>query len=144
VQSFLGGGVRRACDRAKKVRFQRVEEFISETRYFASSAEREPFLLTKPSAGGFVNSLIRITPTDTSDDSLDWKDLPASEIINRVTSKVQPGSIILFHNAAKNTTEALPTIIEYLLQNGYSIVPVSQLLLQGSYTIDHTGRQMPA
>ena len=77
-------------------------------------------------------------------DSLDWKDLPASEIIKRVTSQVEPGSIILFHNAALHTPEALPAIIEYLLQNGYAIVPVSQLLLQGSYTIDHTGRQLPA
>ena len=77
-------------------------------------------------------------------DSLDWKDLSAAEIQSRVTSKVQPGSIVLFHNAALHTPEALPGIIEYLIQNGYSIVPVSELLLQGDYTIDHTGRQCPA
>lgn len=77
-------------------------------------------------------------------DSLDWKNLSAGEITQRVTSKVQPGSIVLFHNAALHTPEALPGIIEYLLQNGYSIVPVSQLILKGDYTIDHTGRQLPA
>ena len=77
-------------------------------------------------------------------DSLDWKDLPASEITSRVTKKVSPGSIVLFHNAAIHTPEALPGIIEYLLGQGYSIVPVSQLILQGDYTIDHTGRQCPA
>lgn len=77
-------------------------------------------------------------------DSLDWKELPANEIFDRVTSKVQSGSIVLFHNAALHTPEALPSIIEYLLQNGYSIVPVSELLLTGDYTIDHTGRQCPA
>ena len=77
-------------------------------------------------------------------DSLDWKDLSADEICSRVTGKVQPGSIVLFHNAALHTPEALPGIIEYLIQNGYSIVPVSELLLQGDYTIDHTGRQCPA
>ena len=77
-------------------------------------------------------------------DSLDWKDLPASEITQRVTSKVQAGSIVLFHNAALHTPEALPKIIEALLQDGYTFVPISQLILQGEYTIDHTGRQMPA
>ena len=77
-------------------------------------------------------------------DSLDWKELPASEITQRVTSKVQPGSIVLFHNAALHTPDALPSIIEYLLQQGYSIVPISQLILTGEYTIDHTGRQCPA
>lgn len=77
-------------------------------------------------------------------DSLDWKDLSASEIYDRVTSRVQPGSIVLFHNAALHTPEALPSIIEFLLQNGYSIVPVSEIILTGDYYIDHTGRQCPA
>ena len=77
-------------------------------------------------------------------DSLDWKDLPAGDITKRVTSKVQPGSIVLFHNAAKNTPEALPGIIENLIGKGYKLIPVSQILLKGEYTIDHTGRQIPA
>ena len=74
-------------------------------------------------------------------DSLDWKDLSASEITKRVTSKVCPGSIVLFHNAAENTPEALPGIIEGLIADGYKIVPVSQILLTGDYTIDNTGMQ---
>jgi len=77
-------------------------------------------------------------------DSLDWKNLSASEITQRVTSRVKPGSIVLFHNAAIHTPAALPSIIEFLLKNGYDIVPVSQLLIKGDYTIDHTGRQLPA
>lgn len=77
-------------------------------------------------------------------DSLDWKELPASEITERVTSRVQPGSIVLFHNAALHTPEALPSIIETLLQEGYTFVPISELILTGEYTIDHTGRQCPA
>ena len=76
-------------------------------------------------------------------DSLDWKDLSAAEITQRVTSKVQPGSIVLFHNAALHTPEALPGIIEALLQDGYTFVPISELILTGEYTIDHTGRQCP-
>ena len=77
-------------------------------------------------------------------DSLDWKDLSAEDIYARVTQKVVPGSIVLFHNAALHTPESLPGIIEYLLSEGYSIVPVSELLLDGSYTIDHTGMMCPA
>ena len=77
-------------------------------------------------------------------DSLDWKDLSAAEITKRVTSKVQPGSIVLFHNAALHTPEALPDILQTLLQDGYTFVPISQILLNCEYTIDHTGRQCPA
>lgn len=77
-------------------------------------------------------------------DSLDWKELSAAEITQRVTSKVQSGSIVLFHNAALHTPEALPAIIEKLIQEGYSFVPISQIILNGEYTIDHTGRQCPS
>lgn len=76
-------------------------------------------------------------------DSLDWKGLSAKDIQSRVLKNVQPGSIVLFHNAAENTPEALPGIIESLLADGYTIVPISQLLLTGEYTIDHAGRQCP-
>lgn len=76
-------------------------------------------------------------------DSLDWKDLSAADISSRVLNNVKPGSIVLFHNAAKNTPEALPGIIEALLADGYTIVPVSQILLTGDYTIDNTGMQCP-
>ena len=74
-------------------------------------------------------------------DSLDWKGISASEITDRVLQNVRSGSIVLFHNAAIHTPEALPGIIEALQQEGYTIVPISQLLLQGDTYQDNTGRQ---
>ena len=74
-------------------------------------------------------------------DSLDWKGISAQEIQQRVLKNVRSGSIILFHNAAEHTPEALPGIIEALQADGYTIVPVSQLLLQGDTSIDNAGRQ---
>ena len=61
-----------------------------------------------------------------------------------MTEKVRPGSIVLFHNAALHTPEALEDIIKYLISEGYTLVPISQLILTGDYTIDHTGRQFAA
>ena len=110
--------------------------------------------LIRPPYGEYddnVVSAIRsmgMEPIQWDVDSLDWKDLSAAEITKRVTAKVQPGSIVLFHNAAKHTPEALPTILENLLQQGYTFVPISQLILPGQcdvdYTIDHPGKQCPA
>ena len=77
-------------------------------------------------------------------DSLDWKGISAAEITERVTRKVAPGSIVLFHNAGEHTPEALPGILDHLLAQGYQIVPISEILLTGEYTIDHTGRQVAA
>ena len=74
-------------------------------------------------------------------DSLDWKGISAQEIARRVLDRVQPGSIVLFHNAAEHTPEALPEILDALLGEGYRVVPVSQILLEGDSFIDNTGRQ---
>lgn len=82
-------------------------------------------------------------PIQWSVDSLDWKGLSAPEITQRVLDKIQPGSIVLFHNAAEHTPEALPGILDSLLAKGYRIVPVSALLLEGDCFIDNTGCQCP-
>lgn len=76
-------------------------------------------------------------------DSLDWKDLSPAEMINRIVPKLQNGSIILMHNGAKNTPEALPMIIEAVKDSGYEFVPLSQLVCKNckvNYTTDVTGR----
>lgn len=86
---------------------------------------------------------MEMEPIQWDVDSLDWKDLSAAEITRRVTSKVQPGSIVLFHNAALNTPEALPAIIEALIRDGYCFLPISELILTCEYSIDHTGKQCP-
>ena len=76
-------------------------------------------------------------------DSLDWKDYDAKIIFDRVTKHLQPGSIVLFHNAALHTPEALPSILEYMKNNGYTVIPIGQLIYTENYTIDHAGRQSP-
>ena len=76
-------------------------------------------------------------------DSLDWKDLSAGEIQKRVLSRVKSGSVILFHNAALHTPEALPGIIESLQSQGYELVMVSELIYRDNFEMDHTGMQVP-
>ena len=55
---------------------------------------------------------------------------------------LQNGSIILMHNGAKYTAEALPKVIEGLKAKGYEIVPVSELIYTEDYHLDVTGRQI--
>ncbi len=105
--------------------------------------------LMRPPYGDYDNKVIEATESlgmrtiQWSVDSLDWKDLSANEIENRVKSAIQPGGIVLFHNAAKHTPQALVPLIEALLAEGYEFVPISQLIYQENYTIDHTGMQIP-
>lgn len=73
-------------------------------------------------------------------DSLDWQDPTPQQMVERITSKLTSGSIILMHNGAKNTPEALPQIIDAVRAQGYEFVPISEIILQGNYTTDHEGR----
>ena len=84
---------------------------------------------------------LNMTAVQWDVDSLDWKGIPAGQITRRVLDRVQPGSIVLFHNAAEHTPEALPAILDTLIDEGYRIVPISQILLDGDCFIDSTGRQ---
>ena len=74
-------------------------------------------------------------------DSLDWKELSAEQITKRVLDKTQPGSIVLFHNAALHTPEALPMILESLKAKDIQLVKISELIYYDNYNIDHTGQQ---
>lgn len=75
-------------------------------------------------------------------DSLDWKNPSPDEMVNRIKEKLCPGSIILMHNGAENTPEALPKIIEAIRSKGYAVVPVSKLIPEGEYYTDHEGKMI--
>lgn len=79
----------------------------------------------------------------TRDDSLDWKDYDASTIIRKVTEHkhLGNGSIILCHNGAKHTAEALDSMIKTLKEKGFTFVPISELIHKENYAINHEGRQ---
>ncbi len=77
-------------------------------------------------------------------DSLDWKNLGVQQMIDRATKSVESGDIILFHNDSQYILDALPAILKSYREQGFTVVPVSQLLLPGETTIDVQGRQHPA
>ena len=81
-------------------------------------------------------------PTVAVRDSLDWRDSATPEsICKRVTSRVQNGSIVLFHNDADHTPAALPNILKCLKDEGYEFVFISDLILKDNYKIDNMGMQ---
>lgn len=61
-------------------------------------------------------------------DSLDWKNRNTASIMEQVKKQTCPGSIILMHDIHQTTINALPSVIEYLQKNGYTLVTVSELL----------------
>ncbi len=75
-------------------------------------------------------------------DSLDWKDSSTVDsIVTRVTGKVKNGSIVLFHNDADFTPQALPIILQKLQADGYTFVKIADLIHYDNYEILHDGTQ---
>lgn len=75
-------------------------------------------------------------------DSLDWKNLSASDIAMRIINKVKSGSIILCHNNGLHTAEALPMIFDTLKNRGYTFVTIGDLIYRDGNGIDSTGKQL--
>ena len=106
--------------------------------------------LFRPPYGDYDNQVIQNArennyyPIQWDVDSLDWKDYGAEDIIKRVTEHkaLGNGSIILCHNGAKHTKDALDTLITTLQDKGYEFVPISQLIYKDNYHLNHEGRQI--
>lgn len=105
--------------------------------------------LFRPPYGDYNDTLIKAAkscgyyPIQWDVDSLDWKDYDAETIIRKITEHkhLGNGSIILCHNGAKHTAEALDELLSALKGKGYTFVPISELILKENYEIDVEGRQ---
>ena len=102
----------------------------------------------RPPYGDYNDRLINtckslsLYPIQWSVDSLDWKDLSAKQIYDRVISKATNGSIVLFHNQGLHTHEAIADIIDTLQNKGYEFKTVYELIYKDNYIIDGTGKQI--
>ncbi|MFZ7102607.1 MAG: polysaccharide deacetylase family protein [Peptococcaceae bacterium] len=126
---------------------QMIDELQGNARMIADITKFKAVLF-RPPFGEYNNQVINITqslgfiPIQWSVDSLDWQEnMTRTEIMKRVTTRIHPGAIVLFHNNGTYTADALEEIISFSLQEGYEILPVSQLLYKDNYFIDQQGAQ---
>ena len=61
-------------------------------------------------------------------DSLDWKSKNEASIFTEIQHQTSDGAIILLHDIHQPSVNSLPKVIEYLQEQGYSFVTVSELL----------------
>ncbi len=106
--------------------------------------------LFRPPYGDYNNDVIEVAdsmgyyPIQWDINSLDWKDYGTDSIVNKILDDphLGNGSIILMHNGAKYTPDALEAVITGLQQKGFEIVPVSSLIWKENFHLDQEGRQM--
>ncbi len=134
---------------SKLSKTEMLEELQSSSSAIQKTTGVAPTLF-RPPYGDYNDLLIEtcaelnLYPIQWDVDSLDWKNLSATEISLRIINGVKPGSIILCHNNGLHTAEALPMIFSTLQNRGYTFVPIGQLIYKTNYTVDHTGKQHPA
>ena len=100
--------------------------------------------LFRPPYGDYDNAVVKVTkncgyyPIQWDVDSLDWKDYGADSIIKTVCGHkhLGNGSIILCHNGAKFTADALDTLITDLKGKGFELVPISELIYKEDYYLE--------
>lgn len=78
--------------------------------------------------------------------SKDWENPGVDRIISTVVSRAHPGDIILMHasDSAKQTHEALPTIIDELRAKGYAFATVTELITGTDVEGHRAQEQRPA
>lgn len=109
-----------------------------------------PVTLFRVPSGSYNTRVIELIelenmyPIQWDCDSVDYRNPSAEDMLSRIMKKLRNGSIMLFHSGAKNTPQALPFIIESIRAEGYSFVPVSELVHPRPYTVNHEGRQFAA
>ena len=133
---------------SKLSKTQIQDELTTSALAIEKATGKKPDLFRAP-YGDYNNTLIQ-TATELNlytiqwdVDSLDWKNLSATEIALRVVNGVKSGSIILCHNNGLHTAKALPLIFSTLKNRGFSFVPIGELIYRENYTVDVTGKQHP-
>ena len=61
-------------------------------------------------------------------DTLDWKSKDVNAVYNAIISGARNGSIILCHDIYKTTVDAVEKVIPKLIEKGYQLVTISELM----------------
>lgn len=128
---------------------EKIAEELNSTGETIEKITKEKPILFRPPYGDYNDTVITEAKKNGyytiqwDVDSIDWKELGTDSVVDRVTRNVKPGSIVLFHNNAKYVKEYLPLVLERLIEDGYEIVPISELIHKKDFQIDNTGKQIP-
>lgn len=127
---------------------EEMKEELSKNKEMVKKVTGYDPVLFRPPFGDYNNQVIEtakemgLTTIQWSVDSLDWKEnLSAQDITKRIMERVEEGSIILMHNDGQYTPDVIKVVLPELKRQGYSVVPVSELLIKDDWYVDSEGVQ---
>lgn len=93
---------------------------------------RPPFGVTNPPLSKAVDRM-NYTVIGWNIRSLDTVTTDANKVFGRVTRKIRPGSIVLFHDNNPRLPDILRKLLKYCADNGYRCVGLDELLKKEAY-----------
>lgn len=126
-----------------------LQQELTEARQCIFQITGQEIDLFRPVSGAFDDDKIITAcgmgyyPVLWDVDSEDWKDYGAAQIVTQVMEnpELKDGSIVRFHCGARYTPEALAEIITGFKEQGYDLVPLSEMVIREKYHLDEGGRQ---
>lgn len=83
-----------------------------------------------------VGAKVGVSFVNWSVDTLDWKSKNAAAVRKEIMSSVSDGAIILCHDLHKTTVDAMETVIPELIEKGYQLVTVTELMEYSEKTLE--------
>ena len=114
-----------------KMSFSQNQQEIINTHNIVREYTGKNMTLFAPPSGAYNEQTISATKAlgyqtiMWTRDTIDWRDKDTSLIYTRATKGMAGGDLILMHPTL-NTMEALPRILDFCVENNFSVVPVSE------------------
>lgn len=105
---------------------ERTSELVEEITGSPTEYVRPPFGLWKDD----LECGIQMIPVMWTVDPLDWTTGNATNVVNKVVTKVKENDIILLHDYYESSVQAALRIVDILQKEGYEFVTVDELILE--------------
>ena len=113
-----------------KISLEQAKSQINDTTEALKKASGQDVHIMRPPYGG-INATIQAAVDQSfilwDVDTLDWKYRNTASIMKEVR-KARPGSIILMHDIHQTSINALPTVLQYLTEQGFELVTIDELM----------------
>ena len=113
-----------------KISLEQAKSQINDTTEALKKASGQDVHIMRPPYGG-INATIQAAVNQSfilwDVDTLDWKNRNTASIMKEVR-KARPGSIILMHDVHQTSINALPSVLQYLTEQGFELVTIDELM----------------
>ena len=109
---------------------QIINEFTTTENAIISAIGQESTVF-RPPYGSTTDAINAIIPREVaiwSIDTLDWKHRDANKLVQSVKNQMHNNAIILMHDIHQSTADGLNGVLEYLTNEGYEFVTVSDIM----------------